>query len=98
MMASGTMSEPRRALPPPGKGYRRIASSVSQGSEITGLVESQSKGYTIPAHRPFLATLASGLLRMAGADSLGMARITVLLPTRRGGRPRPAALPAEVAR
>jgi ATP-dependent helicase/nuclease subunit B len=46
----------------------------------------QSKVYTIAAHRPFLATLAAGLLRMAGADPLGMARITVLLPTRRAVR------------
>ncbi len=42
--------------------------------------------YTIAAHRPFLATLAAGLLEMAGADPLQMARITVLLPTRRAVR------------
>jgi len=46
----------------------------------------QPKVYTIPAHRPFLGTLAAGLLGMAGADPLQMARITVLLPTRRAVR------------
>jgi ATP-dependent helicase/nuclease subunit B len=42
--------------------------------------------YTIAAHRPFLATLAAGLLRMAAADPLVLPRITVLLPTRRAVR------------
>ena len=42
--------------------------------------------YTIAAHRPFLATLAAGLLGMAGADPLVLPRITVLLPTRRAVR------------
>lgn len=46
----------------------------------------QPKVYTIAAHRPFLATLAAGLLGMAGTDPLEMARITVLLPTRRAVR------------
>jgi ATP-dependent helicase/nuclease subunit B len=46
----------------------------------------QPKVYTIAAHRPFLATLAAGLLRMAGADPLQLPRITVLLPTRRAVR------------
>jgi ATP-dependent helicase/nuclease subunit B len=46
----------------------------------------QPKVYTIAAHRPFLATLAAGLLRMAGTDPLKFARITVLLPTRRAVR------------
>ena len=46
----------------------------------------QRKVYTIAAHRPFLATLAAGLLDMAGADPLLLARITVLLPTRRAVR------------
>jgi len=42
--------------------------------------------YTIPADRPFLATLARGLLAMAEGDPLRLARITVLLPTRRAAR------------
>jgi ATP-dependent helicase/nuclease subunit B len=42
--------------------------------------------YTIAAHRPFLATLAAGLLGMAGPDPLALPRITVLLPTRRAVR------------
>ena len=46
----------------------------------------QPKVYTIPAHRPFLATLAAGLLGMAGGDPLQLTRITVLLPTRRAVR------------
>ena len=46
----------------------------------------QPKVYTIAAHRPFLVTLAAGLLGMADADPLKMARITVLLPTRRAVR------------
>jgi ATP-dependent helicase/nuclease subunit B len=46
----------------------------------------QPRVYTIAAHRPFLATLAAGLLGMAGADPLLLPRITVLLPTRRAVR------------
>jgi ATP-dependent helicase/nuclease subunit B len=46
----------------------------------------QPKVYTITARRPFLATLAAGLLGMAGADPLQLPRITVLLPTRRAVR------------
>jgi ATP-dependent helicase/nuclease subunit B len=46
----------------------------------------QLKVYKIAAHRPFLATLAAGLLRMAGPDPLLLSRITVLLPTRRAVR------------
>ncbi|MBV8574988.1 MAG: double-strand break repair protein AddB, partial [Acetobacteraceae bacterium] len=46
----------------------------------------QPKVYTIAAHRPFLATLAAGLLGMAGGDPLQLQRITVLLPTRRAVR------------
>ncbi|HEX3863068.1 MAG TPA: double-strand break repair protein AddB [Stellaceae bacterium] len=42
--------------------------------------------YTIAADRPFLATLAQGLLGMAGGDPLQLPRMTVLLPTRRAVR------------
>jgi ATP-dependent helicase/nuclease subunit B len=42
--------------------------------------------YTIAADRPFLDTLAAGLMRRAGGDPLALARMTVLLPTRRAGR------------
>jgi ATP-dependent helicase/nuclease subunit B len=42
--------------------------------------------YTIAPERPFLATLARGLLAMSGGDPLRLARITVLLPTRRAAR------------
>jgi ATP-dependent helicase/nuclease subunit B len=46
----------------------------------------QPKVYTIAPDRPFLATLAAGLLEMAGDDPLVLPRITVLLPTRRAVR------------
>src|SRR5215467_8983929 len=42
--------------------------------------------YTIAPDRPFLATLAQGLLELAGRDPLSLARMTVLLPTRRAAR------------
>src|SRR5271169_1295361 len=42
--------------------------------------------YTIVADRPFLATLARGLVAMAGGDPLRLSRMTVLLPTRRAVR------------
>lgn len=42
--------------------------------------------FTIPADRPFLATLARGLIAQAGGDPLKLSRITVLLPTRRAVR------------
>ena len=44
------------------------------------------KVYTIPADRPFLATLAAGFLEMAGDDPLRLPQMTVLLPTRRAVR------------
>ena len=44
------------------------------------------KIYTIAADRPFLATLAAGLLDLAGDDPLRLSRFTVLLPTRRAVR------------
>ena len=42
--------------------------------------------FTIAADRPFLATLARGLVAMAGGEPLKLARMTVLLPTRRAAR------------
>jgi ATP-dependent helicase/nuclease subunit B len=42
--------------------------------------------YTIAPDRPFLATLARGLLDMAAGDPLRLARMNVLLPTRRATR------------
>lgn len=42
--------------------------------------------FTIAPGRPFLDDLAAGLLALAGDDPLSLARITVLLPTRRAGR------------
>jgi ATP-dependent helicase/nuclease subunit B len=42
--------------------------------------------YTIAADRPFLATLATGLVALAGGDPLRLPRMTVLLPTRRAVR------------
>src|SRR5712691_9131966 len=42
--------------------------------------------YTIAPDRAFLATLARGLLALAGGDPLSLTRMTVLLPTRRAAR------------
>ncbi|HLY46892.1 MAG TPA: double-strand break repair protein AddB [Stellaceae bacterium] len=42
--------------------------------------------YTIASDRPFLATLAQGLVNLAGDDPLALPRMTVLLPTRRAAR------------
>jgi ATP-dependent helicase/nuclease subunit B len=42
--------------------------------------------YTIAPERPFLATLARGLLALADGDPLRLSRMTVLLPTRRAAR------------
>lgn len=42
--------------------------------------------YTIAAHRPFLLTLAEGLIGMSGGDPLALPRMTILLPTRRAVR------------
>jgi ATP-dependent helicase/nuclease subunit B len=42
--------------------------------------------FTIPAHRPFLPDLAAGLLARAGGQPLALARMLVLLPTRRAAR------------
>src|SRR5947207_1143317 len=42
--------------------------------------------YTIAPDRPFLATLAQGLLTLADGDPLNLRRMTVLLPTRRAAR------------
>ncbi|HTV43792.1 MAG TPA: double-strand break repair protein AddB [Stellaceae bacterium] len=42
--------------------------------------------FTIAPDRPFLGTLAAGLLATAGDDPLALSRITILLPTRRAAR------------
>jgi ATP-dependent helicase/nuclease subunit B len=44
------------------------------------------KLYTIAPDRPFLMTLAIGLLKMTARDPLLLPRVTVLLPTRRAAR------------
>ena len=44
------------------------------------------KVYTIAPERPFLATLADGLLEMTSGDPILLPRITILLPTRRAVR------------
>jgi ATP-dependent helicase/nuclease subunit B len=46
----------------------------------------QPKIYTIAPERPFLATLANGLLAMIAGDPTRLLRITILLPTRRAVR------------
>lgn len=42
--------------------------------------------FTIPPGRPFLDLLAAGILRQHGTDPEALARVTVLLPTRRACR------------
>jgi ATP-dependent helicase/nuclease subunit B len=42
--------------------------------------------YTIAPDRPFLATVARGLVALAAGDPLRLPRMTVLLPTRRAAR------------
>src|SRR4051795_11656887 len=42
--------------------------------------------YTIAPDRPFLDTLARGLVALAGGDPLLLPRMIVLLPTRRAAR------------
>lgn len=42
--------------------------------------------FTIPPGAPFVDALAAGLMAEAGGDPLALARMTVLLPTRRGCR------------
>ena len=44
------------------------------------------KVYTITPERPFLATLAAGLLRTTACDPMQLPRVTILLPTRRAVR------------
>src|SRR5260370_22920459 len=46
----------------------------------------QVKVYTIAPDRPFLATLAGGLMSMSEGDPLLLPRVTILLPTRRAVR------------
>jgi len=46
----------------------------------------QPKVYTIAPERPFLATLANGLLAMIAGDPMRLPRVTILLPTRRAVR------------
>jgi ATP-dependent helicase/nuclease subunit B len=51
---------------------------------VTDIV--RPKVYTIAPERPFLATLADGLLGMTAGDPLWLPRVTILLPTRRAVR------------
>src|SRR5438046_9447953 len=46
----------------------------------------QQHVYTIAPDRPFLGVLARSLLNKAAGDPLCLARMTVLLPTRRAAR------------
>jgi len=43
--------------------------------------------YTIAPERPFLGTLAQGMIALVGGDPLLLPQMTVLLPTRRAERP-----------
>src|SRR5690606_38753165 len=57
----------------------RPASSMSEARAAPAV-------FTIPAGIPFVDALAARLMDEAGADPLALARMTVLLPTRRGCR------------
>src|SRR6266568_1243312 len=57
---------------------------LETGARVTERV--QPKVYTIAPERPFLATLAGGLLGMTGGDPLWLPCVTILLPTRRAVR------------
>lgn len=45
-----------------------------------------SRWFSIPAHRPFVEDLASGLLQRLGTEPEALAEAVVLTPTRRGAR------------
>lgn len=49
-------------------------------------MDQRSGVYTIPSGTGFLEALAKGLLQRAGPDGEGLARMRILLPTRRAGR------------
>src|SRR5271170_5998998 len=72
------------------QGWRRPASvcppTASSANRLRAGAAVQPKLYTIAPGRPFLATLAEGLLAIAGDDPLALTRVTVLLPTRRAMR------------
>src|SRR5271170_3302043 len=72
------------------QGWRRPASvcppTASSANRLRAGAAVQPKLYTIAPDRPFLATLAQGLLAIAGDDPLALTRVTVLLPTRRALR------------
>src|SRR5437868_10725740 len=71
----------------PGRARRHSrASRLAPHRAISCGVSSPPQIYTIPPDRPYLATLARGLLAMAEGDPLRLARMTVLLPTRRAAR------------
>ena len=64
---------------------------MSVGAPLTGRRDATAPGRraaiaTIEAHLPFLDTLAARLGAVTGDDPLALARITVLLPTRRACR------------
>src|SRR5690606_1541241 len=72
MTATGWMSAPMTGSPP------RKPCCMASAAE-PGL-------FTIPPGRPFLDLLAAGILRQHGTDPEALARVTVLLPTRRACR------------
>src|SRR5579862_834321 len=73
--ARGSRRDPRPA--------RRIADRALGAAMTSGAIP---RLYTIAPDRPFLATLAKGLVALAGGDPLRLPRMTVLLPTRRAAR------------
>src|SRR5690242_2531826 len=79
----GAGRDPRKAGFAPD---RALARSGTVAPRLHSAGQLRPKVYTIPADRPFLATLAAGFLEMAGDDPLRLPQMTVLLPTRRAVR------------
>jgi ATP-dependent helicase/nuclease subunit B len=59
----------------------RAKSGRGGSRSVTDIV--RPKVYTIAPERPFLTTLADGLLAMIAGDPTRLPRVTILLPTRR---------------
>src|SRR3989338_2613559 len=62
-------------------------SPAGKGQRADGKADkTRLKAFTIPAGVAFADALAAGILAKSGDDPLGLARVTVLVPTRRARR------------
>src|SRR5579872_2759585 len=80
MTASGFMSARPKASTAPAPASPNCEPSARRGPTMRPRV------YTIAPDRPFLATVAKGLVSLADGDPLRLPRMIVLLPTRRAAR------------